>query len=332
MYNNLATEKKKNRNVFNFLFTRQKPTTESYFNEGIFGVPLCDAIKSGSILWGLRVPDPVYLCFLEIYKRGLKTEGLFRLSGATAEVISLENRMNMCSIEERKFLDMSGYDIHTLTSLVKKYLRDLPEPVIPNSFHEQFQSVNLFSKNAIHQLASIIISLPSDNKQLIHAIIIMIAQIQKNVDQNMMCPEALAIVFAPVLTGFEHSLKDLTTSCISTHSTFKRQKNQPQATTSDIISQHIKRNKHWTDIWILLIERYDFFIDILDKHHFALREQNKTISARNYRQHHCPIQNRTLPSSSFSTTSLSNDVDYSNHNHPSIEAKHNKKNTFDKHN
>jgi hypothetical protein len=243
----------------------------------------------------------------------------------------------MCSNEERKFLDMSGYDIHTLTSLVKKYLRDLPEPVIPNSFHEQFQSVSkycfslfiycfysfnidLFSKNAIHQLASIIISLPSDNKQLIHAIIIMIAQIQKNVDQNMMCPEALAIVFAPVLTGFEHSLKDLTTSCISTHSTFKRQKNQPQATTSDIISQHIKRNKHWTDIWILLIERYDFFIDILDKHHFALREQNKTISARNYRQHHCPIQNRTLPSSSFSTTSLSNDVDYSNHNHPSIEG------------
>lgn len=34
MYNNLATEKKKNRNVFNFLFTRQKPNTESYFNEG----------------------------------------------------------------------------------------------------------------------------------------------------------------------------------------------------------------------------------------------------------------------------------------------------------
>lgn len=38
---------------------------------GIFGVPLCDAIKTGSPLWGSYVPDPVHLCFLEIYKRGI---------------------------------------------------------------------------------------------------------------------------------------------------------------------------------------------------------------------------------------------------------------------
>lgn len=63
------------------------------------------------------------------------------MSGATSEVSELETIMNACSSEERKLIDMSEYDIHTLTSLVKKYLRDLPEPVIPNSFHEQFQSI-----------------------------------------------------------------------------------------------------------------------------------------------------------------------------------------------
>ncbi|RCI00808.1 hypothetical protein CU097_014609 [Rhizopus azygosporus] len=299
-----TSTKKKHMKIFNMLFTKQKHGIDAYFHEGIFGVPLCDAAKSGSSLWDLCVPDPVYLCFLEICKRGLGTEGLFRLSGATAEVVSLENKINMCTAEERKLIDLSHYDIHTLTSLVKKYLRELPEPVIPNAFHEELQAIDLEQPNAIQQISSILIKLPFYNRQLIHAILIMAGRIQDHVNRNMMCPEALATVFAPVCTGFEHSLRDMkistssTISSSSTHSTFRRHRNNIQA--SGMIDQHIKRNKQWTNIWTAMIEHHVLLITMLDKQHYTLMEHSKlgnaTVSAFNYRRQYHHYQNRTLPS------------------------------------
>jgi adenylate kinase len=50
----------------------------------------------------------------------------------------LENQLNIWTSDERKKADMTRCDIHALTSLVKKYLRSLPDPVIPTLYHRQF--------------------------------------------------------------------------------------------------------------------------------------------------------------------------------------------------
>ncbi|CAO3666892.1 unnamed protein product [Rhizopus stolonifer] len=250
--------KRKYKNVFQFLFTRK--TIAHVWNEGIFGVPLYEATESGSTLWGLCVPDPVYLCFLEIFKRGLDTEGLFRLSGAASEVAIVENHINRCCSEERKLIDVSRLDIHILASLVKKYLRELPEPVIPFEFQKQFQSIDLDKNYAMNQLRSAIISLPSYNRQLIQTILIMASHIQDHVDHNKMCPEALATVFAPVCTGFESALGNIP-------------KKKKMLRT---IERHIRANKHWTDIWKLMIEQRDLVISILDQQHYVDTSYHQT--------------------------------------------------------
>ncbi|KAF1799101.1 Rho GTPase activation protein [Mucor lusitanicus] len=326
-----AVQKKKHRNPFTYLFTKQyksTPTSHLYgqqqeqSKQGIFGVPLCDASKIGADLWDLRVPDPVALCFDEISKRGLTTEGIFRLSGATSEVISLENKINMCSPDERKSIDPSQFDIHTLTSLVKKYLRELPEPVIPNAFHEQFQDVDL-DFNTVQQLSAIIVKLPFYNRQLLHAILLISARIQHNVGLNMMCPEALATVFAPVCTGFEQSLKDHMNTSFSTPTATIHKKSKKNAHSSiqqsSNIELHIKRNKNWTNIWKVMIEQHESLISALDKQMYQSQEsQHRPAQDLTWKQHrvyynHSPASagNRSLPSP-FSTNGslvpLPNDI------------------------
>lgn len=313
--------KKKYKNPFSYFFSKQLKSHTSTIDEqqgqqnlkgGIFGVPLCDASKNGSILWDLRVPDPVALCFQEICKRGLTTEGIFRLSGSTSEVLWLENKINTCSSEERKGIDTSSLDIHTLTSLVKKYLRELPEPVIPNAFHEQFQATitHGFTRQESYQgLSTLILKLPYYNRQLLHAILLMASRIQQHVDMNMMCPEALATVFAPICTGFEQSLKDQMNDphfLINKHSNNSNYTNTFQKSTQ-FIQQHIQKNKNWTNIWKLMIEENQSLVALLDKqlyHHQTQDDSNLTWRNHHvyYPQHHHPMANgnRSLPSP-FST-------------------------------
>lgn len=111
---------------------------------GIFGAPLEFAAQCGTITsFGLSVPDPVNRCFNEILERGLRIEGLFRLSGATVEVEALQMEFDKPPTYG-KYLDLKNNDIHAITSLVKKYLRTLPDPVIPSVSHSSF--LQLFGK------------------------------------------------------------------------------------------------------------------------------------------------------------------------------------------
>ncbi|RCH77633.1 hypothetical protein CU098_006329, partial [Rhizopus stolonifer] len=108
---------------------------------------------------------------------------------------------------------------------------------------------------AMNQLRSAIISLPFYNRQLIQTILIMASHIQDHVDHNKMCPEALATVFAPVCTGFESTLGNIP----------KKKKMMMMRT----IERHIKTNKHWTEIWKLMIEQRDLVISILDQQNYV---------------------------------------------------------------
>ncbi|KAG2235142.1 hypothetical protein INT48_006523 [Thamnidium elegans] len=223
--------------------------------KGIFGAPLKSASLCGSCnSFGLTVPDPVYRCFEEIMKRGLLIEGIFRLSGAAPEVENLLLDFDKPPTYG-KYIDLKDYDIHAITGVVKKYLRQLPDPVIPIACHEEFIQLydrSFSKKSTINSLALKIQQLPREHFHLIHYIIIMSSLIQKHSNINMMNPEALAVVLAPVCTGLEHNLKEIP-SWVKRHTRTKMMND---------MGQFIETNTKWTQIWTLLIEYSDTLLEL----------------------------------------------------------------------
>ncbi|CAB1343353.1 unnamed protein product, partial [Coregonus sp. 'balchen'] len=72
------------------------------------------------------VPLLVQQCVCFIHQNGLTEEGLFRMPGQTNHVRELQDAFN-CG--EKPLFD-SNTDVHTVASLLKLYLRELPEPVV----------------------------------------------------------------------------------------------------------------------------------------------------------------------------------------------------------
>jgi hypothetical protein len=61
---------------------------------------------------------------------GLSVEGIYRKSGAFAQVKELQD-----AFDENKNPKLSKYqDINVITSLLKMYFRELPVPLIPSDF------------------------------------------------------------------------------------------------------------------------------------------------------------------------------------------------------
>ncbi|XP_028734201.1 rho GTPase-activating protein 22 isoform X7 [Peromyscus leucopus] len=94
---------------------------------GIFGQRLEDTVHHERKYGPRLAPLLVEQCVDFIRERGLSEEGLFRMPGQANLVRDLQDSFD-CG--EKPLFD-STTDVHTVASLLKLYLRELPEPVIP---------------------------------------------------------------------------------------------------------------------------------------------------------------------------------------------------------
>lgn len=143
------------------------------------------------------VPLLVQQCVCFIHQHGLTEEGLFRMPGQTNHVRELQDAFN-CG---EKPLFGSNTDVHTVASLLKLYLRELPEPVVPfNKYTEFLSTAQLLAKNqeeGILELGRQLKSLPQVNYNLLRYICRFLDEVQSHSSQNKMSVQNLATVFGP---------------------------------------------------------------------------------------------------------------------------------------
>lgn len=104
-----------------------------------------------------------------------------------------------------KGLDWTGYTVHDAANVLRRYLNQLPEPIIPLDFYNKFRDPltvqpEKFSVNeAIRVYQRLISELPPLNRQLLLYILDLLAVFASKSEANRMTAENLAAIFQPGL-------------------------------------------------------------------------------------------------------------------------------------
>ncbi|TSL75288.1 Rho GTPase-activating protein 22 [Bagarius yarrelli] len=164
---------------------------------GIFGQGLEDTVQYEK-KFGVRLaPLLVEQCVNFIRERGLDEEGLFRMPGQANLVKELQDAFD-CG--EKPQFD-SNTDVHTVASLLKLYLRELPEPVIPFCKYDDFLTcAQILAKDEVEGLQELgqqVKKLPSANYNLLKYICKFLDEVQSHAGENKMSVQNLATVFGP---------------------------------------------------------------------------------------------------------------------------------------
>ncbi|XP_060498194.1 rho GTPase-activating protein 22 isoform X7 [Panthera onca] len=164
---------------------------------GIFGQRLEDTVHHERKYGPRLAPLLVEQCVDFIRERGLTEEGLFRMPGQANLVRDLQDSFDY---GEKPLFD-STTDVHTVASLLKLYLRELPEPVVPFARYEDFLScAQLLTKDegeGTLELAKQVSSLPLANYNLLRYICKFLDEVQSHSNVNKMSVQNLATVFGP---------------------------------------------------------------------------------------------------------------------------------------
>lgn len=87
-------------------------------------------------------------CIIAVDQFGLKTEGIYRVSGSTTAVANLKRLFDF----EPDLIDFrtpAGFfgDIHAVAGILKQYLRELPEPLLTREYYKDFIQVARMSRD-----------------------------------------------------------------------------------------------------------------------------------------------------------------------------------------
>ncbi|KAM9311367.1 rho GTPase-activating protein 26 isoform 2-T2 [Gastrophryne carolinensis] len=140
-------------------------------------------------------------CIQAIETRGINEQGLYRIVGVNSRVQKLLNILMDPKVAESEAEISSEWEIKTITSALKTYLRMLPGPLMTYQFQRSFiKAAKLENQEyRIKEIHCLIHRLPEKNRQMLCLLMKHLANVAANHKQNLMTVANLGVVFGPTL-------------------------------------------------------------------------------------------------------------------------------------
>uniref|UniRef100_A0A8C1EJ05 Rho GTPase activating protein 12a n=1 Tax=Cyprinus carpio carpio TaxID=630221 RepID=A0A8C1EJ05_CYPCA len=175
--------------------TLQAVKDKGYIKDQMFGSSLSSLCQRENS----TVPYFVSMCIEQVEKNGLGVDGLYRVSGNLAIIQKLRFAVN--HDEKVDLGDSKWEDIHVTTGALKMFFRELPEPLFPYAFFNNFITAIKMPdyKQKVQAVKDLMKQLPRPNHDTIQALFKHLKKVIQHVDENRMTTQSVAIVFGPTL-------------------------------------------------------------------------------------------------------------------------------------
>ncbi|KAI0918050.1 hypothetical protein AcV5_002832 [Taiwanofungus camphoratus] len=164
-----------------------------------FGVDLAEQMARDD----MDVPPIMVKCCEAIEKYGLQSQGIYRIGGTVSKVAKLKERLDRDLDSVNLDADEWSSDISNVTSVLKMWLRELPDPLFTYNLHNGFLEA---ARNENERLRHIrlherVNDLPDPNYSTLKYFMGHLHKVVQNEAQNAMSIQNIAIVFGPTLFG-----------------------------------------------------------------------------------------------------------------------------------
>ncbi|XP_043231294.1 rho GTPase-activating protein 23-like isoform X3 [Amphibalanus amphitrite] len=160
------------------------------------------------------VPRIVELCTGLVEKRGLDSEGIYRVPGNNAAIKSLSAAVNRGIYEVDLQADPRWTDVNVISSLLKLFLRQLPDSLVTSELYPKFIDTSKIEdpERRRHLLRELVNRLPDHNYETLKHLLRHLRRVTDPANNNKMDLKNLAIVFGPTLV---RSSDDSTTALVT---------------------------------------------------------------------------------------------------------------------
>ncbi|KAM4875986.1 rho GTPase-activating protein 26 isoform 2-T2 [Thomomys bottae] len=141
-------------------------------------------------------------CIHAVETRGINEQGLYRIVGVNSRVQKLLSvLMDPKTASETETDICAEWEIKTITSALKTYLRMLPGPLMMYQFQRSFiKAAKLENQETrVSEIHSLVHRLPEKNRQMLQLLMNHLANVANNHKQNLMTVANLGVVFGPTL-------------------------------------------------------------------------------------------------------------------------------------